>query len=84
VTSPQVEVTSVEGNAFGATAGPTTFVADGWLAEVKDLSAGEHTLHLQIGWSSGETLVDEIVVTVAEDSSEDDDHGGSDGDNDRG
>ncbi len=64
VTSPQVEVTAVEGNLFGAKAGPATFVGDGWLAEVKGLSPGEHALHLEWLYSTGETAVVDPVVSV--------------------
>lgn len=66
-TSRQVTVTAAEGNLAGAEPGLMRFVADGWQAEVTNLSPGVHTVTLDLVFSGGDTVHYEAVVVVAED-----------------
>jgi hypothetical protein len=62
--SPQRTVELPEGNLFEVPAGPATFVAHGWGALVKRLSAGEHTITVVVTDFEGGTTTGTISVEV--------------------
>ncbi|HBP64057.1 MAG TPA: hypothetical protein DD730_07265 [Desulfosporosinus sp.] len=60
VSSQPFDMTLPENNVFGAKAGPTRAVSDGYWIFLKPLSMGEHTIHAAGSCSSGKTKVNAI------------------------
>ena len=51
--SPQRRVVFPENPVFGATPGPATFVAAGWIAEIRGMERGQHVLRSQTVTTAG-------------------------------
>ena len=63
--SPQREVQVRTDNPFGFPAGPGTFVAWGWVAWLKKLPVGQHTIQTETIWTDGsESNVYSVDVNV--------------------
>lgn len=72
--SPQRHVELLADNFLGVPAGPATFTAWGWVAWLKDLAPGVHTLGTEAVFDDGGIHNWDLVVNVvADDHAEDDD-----------
>jgi hypothetical protein len=72
--SPQRHVQLLADNFLGAPPGPATFTAWGWVAWLKDLPPGVHTLGTEAVFDDGGVHTWDLVVNVvADDHGEDDD-----------
>jgi hypothetical protein len=61
--SPQMTANLPEDNILGVPAQTTTFVAAGWVAMIRPLPPGTHTIRLEIV-QSGDDFVTEAIVEV--------------------
>jgi hypothetical protein len=62
--SPQMTANLPEDNILGVPAQATTFVAAGWVAMIRPLPPGTHTIRVEIV-QSGDDFVSEAIVVVA-------------------
>ena len=65
--SPQRHVELLADNFLGVPPGPATFTAWGWVAWLKDLAPGVHTLRSEAVFDDGSNHIWELLVHVVSD-----------------